>query len=64
MRIHTTRSGTTASTTKPVEPEEGCRAEVRIGPFRTREEAAVALEKVEERNKDWESDPDWNDDLN
>lgn len=48
---------------KAVEPEEGCRAEVRIGPFPTKEKAAAALETVEERNLDWESDPNWNDDL-
>ena len=46
---------------KAVEPEEGCRAEVRLGPYPTREEAARALEKVEERNEDWDNDPAWND---
>ena len=45
---------------KAVEPEEGCRAEVRLGPYPSREEAARALEKVEERNDQWENDPDWN----
>ncbi len=49
---------------KSVEPAEGCRADVRIGPFKTQEEAAAALDKVVARNQDWESDPDWNDDLN
>jgi hypothetical protein len=46
---------------KAVEPELGCRAEVRIGPFPTEEEAAAALEKVEQRNEAWETDPVWND---
>ncbi len=47
---------------KTVEPLDGCRATVRIGPFPTRDEAAKALETVERRNKAWEDDPDWNDD--
>ena len=44
-----------------VEPKLGCRITNRIGPFPTREEAAKALEKVEERNEQWDSDPRWND---
>lgn len=43
-----------------VEPVNGCRNEVRLGPYATRQEAANALEKVEERNQDWEDDPAWN----
>jgi hypothetical protein len=46
---------------KTVEPMEGCRAEVRLGPYPTREEAARALEKVDERNEEWDTDPAWND---
>jgi hypothetical protein len=46
---------------KAVEPKEGCRAEVRLGPYPTREEAARALEKVDERNEEWDTDPAWND---
>lgn len=46
---------------KTVEPEEGCRAEVRLGPYPSREEAARALEKVDERNEEWDNDPAWND---
>ena len=45
-----------------VEPRFGCRITTRIGPFPNREAAANALEKVEERNEAWDSDPDWNDD--
>ena len=45
---------------KAVGPEEGCRAEVRLGPYPSKEEAARALEKVEERNDQWDNDPDWN----
>jgi len=46
---------------KTVEPELGCRDEVRLGPFLSREAAAKALEKVDERNQDWDEDPAWND---
>ena len=35
----------------------------RLGPFSTREEAEAALAKAQERNEEWENDPDWNDDL-
>lgn len=45
-----------------VEPEFGCRLATRLGPYPTRQEAARALETVEERNEAWEADPDWNDD--
>jgi hypothetical protein len=45
-----------------VEPKFGCRITDRIGPFATREEAAKALEKVEERNEVWDTDPNWDDD--
>lgn len=46
-----------------VEGREGCRAADRLGPYDTREEAARALEIVAERNKEWEEDPVWNDDV-
>lgn len=44
--------------------EEGiqCPAAVRMGPYPTRIEAEHALDKVEERNKDWDEDPVWSDD--
>ena len=45
-----------------VEGEQGCRNADRLGPYDSREEAANALEKVEERNEEWDNDPDWNDD--
>jgi hypothetical protein len=45
-----------------VEGREGCKNADRLGPYPTEAEAARALEKVEERNEAWESDPDWNDD--
>lgn len=45
-----------------VEPREGCRAAVRLGPYPTRAEAEKALETVESRNEAWDNDPDWQDD--
>ncbi|MGH3366452.1 MAG: hypothetical protein ACRDOY_04555 [Nocardioidaceae bacterium] len=45
-----------------VEPEEGCRAADRLGPYQSEAEASRALEKVEERNEAWDNDPAWNDD--
>ena len=38
-----------------VEPEQGCPAKDRLGPYPTREEAERALEKVRERNKEWDA---------
>ncbi|WP_366521512.1 hypothetical protein [Micropruina sp.] len=37
-----------------MEPYEGCKAEDRLGPYPTRDEAAAALEKVRERNEQWD----------
>ena len=45
-----------------VETEDGCRAADRLGPYDSRDEAEHALEKVQERNEDWDNDPKWNDD--
>jgi len=45
-----------------VEGKHGCKASDRLGPYATHAEAERALEKVEERNEQWEHDPDWNDD--
>ena len=45
-----------------VEPYEGCQAADRLGPYSSPEEAARALEKVEERNEAWDNDPRWRDD--
>jgi hypothetical protein len=38
-----------------VEPEDGCPAKDRLGPYATREEAAHALDKVRERNEEWDA---------
>lgn len=32
-----------------------------LGPYPTREEAEQALDKVRQRNEEWDNDPDWND---
>ena len=44
-----------------VEPREGCKNADRLGPYATAAEASRALEKVAERNEDWDNDPKWND---
>ena len=44
-----------------VEPREGCKNADRLGPYATREEAEHALERVAERNDEWDNDPNWND---
>ncbi len=44
-----------------VEGEEGCRAKNRLGPYETEAEASRALDKVAERNEEWDEDPKWND---
>ncbi|HZJ07743.1 MAG TPA: hypothetical protein VFD59_20110 [Nocardioidaceae bacterium] len=45
-----------------VEHAGGCKNADRLGPYRSEAEAARALEKVEERNEEWDNDPAWNDD--
>ena len=39
----------------------GCPAKDRLGPYASREEASRALEKVQERNREWDEDPEWKD---
>jgi len=43
-----------------VEGRRGCKASQRLGPYPSEAEAARALEKVAERNAEWDNDPDWN----
>ncbi len=45
-----------------VEGEDGCKASDRLGPYASEAEASRALEKVQERNEQWDHDPAWNDD--
>jgi hypothetical protein len=42
-----------------VEGPKGCKASQRLGPYETEEEASRALEKVQERNAEWDNDPGW-----
>ena len=44
-----------------VEEQDGCDYKDRLGPYDTQEEASKALEKVKERNAEWDNDPKWND---
>jgi pterin-4a-carbinolamine dehydratase len=44
-----------------VEGADGCRSADRLGPYASSEEAARALDKVAERNEEWDHDPQWND---
>lgn len=45
-----------------VEPYGGCKAEERLGPYATPDEAAEALKRVQQRNVDWDEDPRFADD--
>lgn len=44
------------------EPKNALKAVDRLGPYASREEAEHALQRVEERNEQWDHDPRWNDD--
>ena len=37
-----------------VEPYEGCKSENRLGPYATRGDAEGALDKVQQRNQQWD----------
>lgn len=43
------------------EGEDICPPIDRLGPYASRDEAAHALEKAEQRNQEWDHDPAWND---
>ncbi len=45
-----------------VEGTDGCRSKDRLGPYTSAQEAARALDKVAERNHEWDNDAAWNDD--
>jgi len=47
---------------KAVEGADGCGPSHRLGPYHTEEEASRALDKVAERNAEWDNDPNWSDD--
>ena len=46
-----------------VEGHDGCRNQDRLGPYPDAATAERALETVQERNEEWDNDPDWNDDV-
>jgi hypothetical protein len=48
--------------TGKVEQYQGAKSGDRLGPYNSPEEAARALEKVQERNESWDNDPKWDDD--
>ena len=50
-------------TRSAVQDSKAGRSVDRLGPYRSREEAERALEKVEERNEAYDNDPRWNDDV-
>jgi hypothetical protein len=43
------------------ETDSGCAYKDRLGPYGSREEASRALEKVKERNEEWDNDPAYKD---
>jgi hypothetical protein len=43
--------------------DSSCKALDRLGPYASEAEAERALEKVRERNEEWDNDPKWNDDV-
>jgi hypothetical protein len=47
---------------KTVEGHDGCRNADRLGPYASEAEAARALDRVAERNEEWDNDPQWNED--
>ncbi len=46
-----------------VEPYDGCKAADRLGPYDTVDEAERAIQRVEERNEEWDNDPRFNDEV-
>ena len=46
---------------RTVEGEDGCKSADRLGPYPSSDEAEAALDKVQQRNEDWDNDPAWND---
>ncbi len=44
-----------------VEAQDGCDYKDRLGPYDTEAAASRALDKVKERNEQWDNDPKWND---
>jgi hypothetical protein len=49
-------------TKSAVQDQKAGKVTDRLGPYASREEAERALDKVAERNEDFDNDPRWNDD--
>ena len=62
MRWRTAIGGLTSQTHQVVPDNNDTKITDRLGPYKTREEAERALERVEERNEEYDNDPRWNDD--
>ena len=43
---------------KTVEPEDGCPAKDRLGPYPSKEAAAHAIDTVHKRNEEWDAADD------
>lgn len=48
-------------THRTVEPNEGCPDSERLGPYLTRAQAELALDRAKERTEFWDKDVRWND---
>jgi len=44
-----------------VEGRHGCLNKDRLGPYPSQDAASHALEKVQQRNEEWDNDPKWQD---
>jgi hypothetical protein len=44
---------------RTVEPDDGCPGKERLGPYKTREEAAHALETARRRTEEWDAEDDY-----
>lgn len=44
-----------------VEPNDGCADSMRLGPFPTRADAELALDRARSRNESWDEDERWHD---
>ena len=49
-------------TKSAVQDQKAGKVTDRLGPYASREEAERALDRVAERNEDFDNDPRWNDD--
>jgi hypothetical protein len=55
MRMNTQQSWYFCVKHQTVEPEDGCPAKDRLGPYPSKEAAQNALQTVRERNEEWDT---------